>query len=68
MFTLEQLLEWLNLENCWKNEHIEYRSLETDSRLVGGDSVFIALPGVASNGWDYLDQVAANRLLCRHIT
>ena len=59
MFTLEQLLEWLNLENCWKNEHIEYRSLETDSRLVGGDSVFIALPGVASNGWDYLDQVAA---------
>ena len=58
MFTLEQLLEWLNLENCWKNEHIEYRSLETDSRLVDSHSLFVALPGVVSNGWDYLDKVA----------
>ncbi|NVK73786.1 MAG: UDP-N-acetylmuramoyl-L-alanyl-D-glutamate--2,6-diaminopimelate ligase [Oceanospirillaceae bacterium] len=34
-----------------------YRHLETDSRKVDQDSVFFALPGVASNGWDYLDKV-----------
>lgn len=59
MFTFEQLLHWLSLENRWQIEQNEYRSLETDSRLVGPESVFIALPGVSSNGWDYLDQVAA---------
>lgn len=59
MFTFEQLVDWLSLENRWKIEQNEYRSLETDSRLVGPETVFIALPGVSSNGWDYLDQVAA---------
>ncbi len=58
MFTFEQLLHWLTLENCWQIEQNEYRSLETDSRLVGPETVFIALPGVSSNGWDYLEQVA----------
>ena len=59
MFTLEQLLEWLDLKNCWKYEQNVYRSLETDSRLVGPESVFIALPGVSSNGWDYFKQVVS---------
>lgn len=59
MFTFEQLLQWLQLENRWQIDQHEYRSLETDSRLVGPETVFIALPGVSSNGWDYLDQVAA---------
>ncbi|NLQ18479.1 UDP-N-acetylmuramoyl-L-alanyl-D-glutamate--2,6-diaminopimelate ligase [Marinomonas sp. M1K-6] len=36
-----------------------YSHLETDSRAVDGESVFFALPGVASNGWDYLDDVVA---------
>jgi UDP-N-acetylmuramoyl-L-alanyl-D-glutamate--2,6-diaminopimelate ligase len=36
-----------------------YSHLETDSRKVDGDAVFFALPGVASNGWDYLDKVVA---------
>lgn len=36
-----------------------YSHLETDSRKVDGDAVFFALPGVASNGWDHLDQVVA---------
>jgi UDP-N-acetylmuramoyl-L-alanyl-D-glutamate--2,6-diaminopimelate ligase len=36
-----------------------YSHLETDSRKVDSNSVFFALPGVASNGWDYLDQVVA---------
>ncbi|SBS33081.1 UDP-N-acetylmuramoyl-L-alanyl-D-glutamate--2, 6-diaminopimelate ligase [Marinomonas aquimarina] len=58
MFSFEQLLQWLHLENRWKIEQGEYRSLETDSRLVDAETVFIALPGVSSNGWDYLEQVA----------
>ncbi|MGR0278788.1 UDP-N-acetylmuramoyl-L-alanyl-D-glutamate--2,6-diaminopimelate ligase [Marinomonas dokdonensis] len=36
----------------------EYSHLETDSRKVNREAVFFALPGVASNGWDYLDAVA----------
>ncbi|WP_219704025.1 UDP-N-acetylmuramoyl-L-alanyl-D-glutamate--2,6-diaminopimelate ligase [Marinomonas lutimaris] len=36
-----------------------YSHLETDSRKVDVESVFFALPGVASNGWDYLDNVVA---------
>ncbi|PYF84464.1 UDP-N-acetylmuramoylalanyl-D-glutamate--2,6-diaminopimelate ligase [Marinomonas alcarazii] len=36
-----------------------YSRLETDSRKVDEDCVFFALPGVTSNGWDYLDNVAA---------
>ncbi|WP_421851453.1 UDP-N-acetylmuramoyl-L-alanyl-D-glutamate--2,6-diaminopimelate ligase [Marinomonas sp.] len=36
-----------------------YSHLETDSRKVDRDCVFFALPGVASNGWDYLDKVVA---------
>ncbi|MCO4784447.1 UDP-N-acetylmuramoyl-L-alanyl-D-glutamate--2,6-diaminopimelate ligase [Marinomonas atlantica] len=60
MFTFEQLLEWLGLENSWKINQCEYRSLETDSRLVTPETIFVALPGVSSQGWDYLDQVADN--------
>ncbi|MBJ7537557.1 UDP-N-acetylmuramoyl-L-alanyl-D-glutamate--2,6-diaminopimelate ligase [Marinomonas transparens] len=40
-----------------------YKRIETDSRKVDKETIFFALPGVASNGWDYLDQVAA--LGCR---
>lgn len=36
-----------------------YSRLETDSRKVDTSSVFFALPGVSSNGWDYLDAVVA---------
>ena len=36
-----------------------YSHLETDSRKVDQDCVFFALPGVTSNGWDYLDKVVA---------
>ncbi|TYL47651.1 UDP-N-acetylmuramoyl-L-alanyl-D-glutamate--2,6-diaminopimelate ligase [Marinomonas sp. IMCC 4694] len=36
-----------------------YTRVETDSRKVNGSSVFFALPGVASNGWDYLDAVVS---------
>ena len=35
-----------------------YTHVETDSRKVDANSVFFALAGVASNGWDYLDKVA----------
>ncbi|WP_100636138.1 UDP-N-acetylmuramoyl-L-alanyl-D-glutamate--2,6-diaminopimelate ligase [Marinomonas sp. ef1] len=34
-----------------------YNCLETDSRKVDQESVFFALPGVTSNGWEYLDDV-----------
>lgn len=40
-----------------------YTHVETDSRKVNSNSVFFALPGVASNGWDYLDTVVS--LGCR---
>lgn len=40
-----------------------YTHLETDSRKVDSNSVFFALPGVSSHGWDYLDDVVA--LGCR---
>lgn len=63
MFTFEQLLGWLGLKSHWQNNQYEYRSLETDSRLVGPETLFIALPGVSSHGWDYLDQVAENGCL-----
>lgn len=60
MFTFEQLTGWLGVQSgCTINKQKEYRSLETDSRLVTAETVFIALPGVSSHGWDYLDQVAA---------
>lgn len=36
-----------------------YSRLETDSRKADEKSVFFALPGVSSNGWDYLDKVVA---------
>lgn len=36
-----------------------YSRLETDSRKVDENCVFFALPGVASNGWDYLDSIVA---------
>ncbi|QRV23734.1 UDP-N-acetylmuramoyl-L-alanyl-D-glutamate--2,6-diaminopimelate ligase [Marinomonas foliarum] len=36
-----------------------YSRLETDSRKVDESCVFFALPGVASNGWDYLDSIVA---------
>lgn len=36
----------------------EYSHLETDSRKMDAQGVFFALPGVASNGWSYLDKVA----------
>ncbi|MFD1384949.1 UDP-N-acetylmuramoyl-L-alanyl-D-glutamate--2,6-diaminopimelate ligase [Rhodanobacter aciditrophus] len=58
MFSSAQLSHWLELPLPNTLEQIEYRSLETDSRLVDQYSVFIALPGVTSNGWDYLEQVA----------
>ncbi|MCV2403088.1 UDP-N-acetylmuramoyl-L-alanyl-D-glutamate--2,6-diaminopimelate ligase [Marinomonas sp. C2222] len=35
-----------------------YTHIETDSRKADENSIFFALPGVATNGWDYLDQVA----------
>lgn len=58
MFTLATLAGWLNLANAPVDDGTEYRSLETDSRLVDSETVFLALPGVSSNGWDYLDQVS----------
>ncbi|BFM48600.1 UDP-N-acetylmuramoyl-L-alanyl-D-glutamate--2,6-diaminopimelate ligase [Marinomonas sp. THO17] len=36
-----------------------YSHIETDSRKLDKDGVFFALPGVTSNGWDYLDDVVA---------
>ncbi len=42
---------------------VDYTHLEIDSRKVDAQSVFFALPGVTSNGWDYLDKVAS--LGCR---
>lgn len=35
-----------------------YTHLETDSRKIDPHGVFFALPGVASDGWLYLDKVA----------
>lgn len=43
----------------------ELTDVVTDSRKVSSQSLFFALPGVASNGWDYLPQVAA--LGCRWV-
>ena len=37
---------------------VNYTHVEIDSRKVDAQSVFFALPGVASNGWDYLDKVS----------
>ncbi|ETI61248.1 UDP-N-acetylmuramoyl-L-alanyl-D-glutamate--2,6-diaminopimelate ligase [Marinomonas profundimaris] len=36
-----------------------YTHVETDSRKADGSCVFFALPGVATNGWDYLDGVVS---------
>ncbi len=57
--THNQLLELagLSLEN---DPHFAvYSQLETDSRKASEGCVFFALPGVSSNGWDYLDNVVA---------
>ncbi|RDL42969.1 UDP-N-acetylmuramoyl-L-alanyl-D-glutamate--2,6-diaminopimelate ligase [Marinomonas piezotolerans] len=59
MFTQEQLFNWLGIVCPSTSSHYTYRSLETDSRLVDERTVFIALSGVSSNGWDYLDRVEA---------
>lgn len=36
-----------------------FKSITTDSRGVSADYLFFALPGVNSNGWDYLVDIAA---------
>ncbi len=57
--THEQLLAVAGVSNTEAPSSKVYSHLETDSRKVDANSVFFALAGVGSNGWDYLDKVAA---------
>lgn len=62
-FSHEQLLTLAGF-SIGDNPHSAFYSLvETDSRKVNESAVFFALPGVSSNGWDYLDNVVS--LGCR---
>ncbi|TPE51981.1 UDP-N-acetylmuramoyl-L-alanyl-D-glutamate--2,6-diaminopimelate ligase [Maribrevibacterium harenarium] len=54
------LLDALNISQNYPELASEYRSFVTDSRRSGPDTIFVALAGVSANGWDYLEQVAAN--------
>ena len=56
MFTLADIAGWLKLTQSIGDDINDLLTLETDARLVDRHSVFVALPGVSSQGWDYLDQ------------
>lgn len=56
--TLTQIYATANLAMPAGLQDREYHALQTDSRKVHPEAVFFALPGVASNGWDYLEKVA----------
>lgn len=55
--THAQLLNLAGYSSEGNSHSALYNCLETDSRKVDQESVFFALPGVASNGWDYLNDV-----------
>ena len=57
-FTHAQLLDLANYSTKGDSCFDVYTHLEIDSRKVNAQAVFFALPGVTSNGWDYLDKVA----------
>lgn len=57
--TRAQLLNLIGLTVDKPDLEQSFTHLETDSRKVDPQALFFALPGVASNGWDYLDKVAA---------
>lgn len=57
--THNQLLELAGLSLGSDPHFAVYSHLETDSRKADDECVFFALPGVTSNGWDYLDNVVA---------
>jgi UDP-N-acetylmuramoyl-L-alanyl-D-glutamate--2,6-diaminopimelate ligase len=58
-FTHEQLLNLAGYSSRDNSHSALYTHVEIDSRKVDQHSVFFALPGVASHGWDYLDNVAS---------
>lgn len=62
-FSHEQLLTLAGFSIGDNSHSAFYNLVETDSRKVNEDTVFFALPGVSSNGWDYLDNLVS--LGCR---
>lgn len=56
--THAQLMNLVGLTVEEPAAHYAYTHLETDSRKIDAHGVFFALPGVASDGWLYLDKVA----------
>ncbi|MCZ2723092.1 UDP-N-acetylmuramoyl-L-alanyl-D-glutamate--2,6-diaminopimelate ligase [Marinomonas sp. 15G1-11] len=59
MFTLSELFESSLLSVPQNLQDIMISDVQTDSRKVTSSSLFFALPGIASQGWDYLPAVAA---------
>ena len=51
--TLNRLLKWLGVE-LWASD-IRLSAIATDSRRVGSGDVFLALPGYAVDGRDYIE-------------
>ncbi|MBM6549745.1 UDP-N-acetylmuramoyl-L-alanyl-D-glutamate--2,6-diaminopimelate ligase [Marinomonas ostreistagni] len=58
MFTVSMLAQWLAISVDDQACQHTFQTIETDSRLVDNKTLFLALPGVSSDGWEYLDQVA----------
>ncbi|GAB3482596.1 UDP-N-acetylmuramoyl-L-alanyl-D-glutamate--2,6-diaminopimelate ligase [Marinomonas epiphytica] len=58
----QELLELAGLSYESDLPELFYTHIETDSRKVTSKAVFFALPGVSSQGWDYLQQAAENGL------
>jgi UDP-N-acetylmuramoyl-L-alanyl-D-glutamate--2,6-diaminopimelate ligase len=54
-----QLLNLAGYSSGSSSHSAIYTHVETDSRKAGPQCVFFALPGVATNGWDYLDSVVS---------
>ncbi|TDO99043.1 UDP-N-acetylmuramoyl-L-alanyl-D-glutamate--2,6-diaminopimelate ligase [Marinomonas balearica] len=57
MFQLSEFERFLSLDGRFEDLNYPLTNVETDSRKVSSETLFVALPGVESNGWDYLDAV-----------
>lgn len=58
MFWLEQFERYIDHTGERVDVNYPFIQVKTDSRKVSSETLFVALPGVSSNGWDYLSLVA----------
>ncbi len=65
MYTLKQILNFIDVQ-CVQgsvSDELKFNDIETDSRLVSIDSLFIAISGTQADGHDYLDAIG-NQVVC----